>query len=116
MERQPGGSGRDREKRFYTPDASPLRRAVEQRSAPFVLLVRRMPRWLVPLVPVALLLAGLAAPSATLGSLALVVLAALLGWLAYLSWPTLTGPGRVLRSVALIALLGLAALRFLGRL
>lgn len=116
MERHGRGPSGGHEERFYTPDASPFRRAVEQRSAPFLLVVRRAPRWLAPLVPVALLLIGLAASNATIGAMALLVLVLALGFLAYLSWPALSGSGRTLRSLALLVLLGLAALRLLGRL
>ncbi len=97
----------------HTPDVSPVRAAVESRSAPVLLRLRRAPRWLVPLVPVALLLAGLAGPPIA-GGCALVVLAGVLGWLGYLSWPSLAFAGRLLRLTALLVLLGLAALRFAG--
>lgn len=90
-----------------------MRAAVEQHSAPVLLRLRRAPRWLVPLVPVALLLAGLAGPHIA-GGCALVVLAGLLGWLGYLSWPSLGFAGRLLRLTVLLVLLGLAALRFAG--
>jgi hypothetical protein len=40
----------------------------------------------------------------------LCVVAALLGWLAYLSWPRLAGPARLGRVVAIVFLLALAAL------
>lgn len=92
---------------------TPRRRAVEDRSAPFLLRIRRAPRWLIPLVPVALLLAGLAAPAA-IGGPALLLLVLLLGWLAYLSWPHLGETGRLLRVAALVLLLGLSVSRLIG--
>lgn len=106
--------GRDSAQRFHSPGASPLRRAVEQRSTPALLALRRAPRWVPPLAAVALLLAGLAPPAGRAGGGALLVLATLLGWLAYLSWPSAGVRGRVLRAAALATLLGLAALRLLG--
>lgn len=79
-----------------------------------LIALRGAPRWLLPLVPVALLLAGLAVPSAW-GALALAVLLALLGWLAYLSWPSLGDGGRLLRGLALLVLAALTVLELLGR-
>lgn len=115
MERNsPGAGGRGQEGRFYTPDASPRRQAIERRSAPLLIALRGAPRWLLPLIPVALLLVGLAVPSAW-GALALAALLAVLGWLAYLSWPSLGDGGRLLRGLALLALLALTVLKLLGR-
>lgn len=111
-EEPPGG---DSAQRFHSPGASPLRRALEQRSTPALLALRRAPRWVLPVVAVGLLLAGLAIPAGWAGGAALLVLALLLGWLAYLSWPSAGVPGRVLRGAALATLLALAALRLLGR-
>lgn len=110
----PGAGGQGQQGPFYTPGASPQRQAIERRSAPLLIALRGAPRWLLPLVPVALLLAGLAVPSAW-GALALAVLLALLGWLAYLSWPSLGDGGRLLRGLALLVLAALTVLELLGR-
>jgi hypothetical protein len=59
-----------------------------------------------------LLLAGLAVHGA-IGILALLVLAALLGWLLYLSWPVLDRPRRLLRVAVLGAIVALVATRLL---
>lgn len=96
------------------PDAGRTRRAVERHSAPLLLHIRRLPRWLVALGPLALLLAGLAAPG-PFGSAALIALAVLLAWLGYVSWPSLRAPGRVLRLLAVGTLLALAVLTSLGQ-
>jgi hypothetical protein len=50
-----------------------------------------------------------------LGATALLILAALLGWLAYLSWPTTPLSGRLLRVAAFILLVLLAAGHAFGR-
>lgn len=82
---------------------TPLRRAVEQRSvAPLAWLATR-PRWLPFLLVLALLVGGLFAPPA-LGAVLLVVLAVLLGWLSFLSWPRLQ-PGAKVARLAVLALL-----------
>ena len=61
-----------------------------------------------PIVLAALFVAGLAVRGWA-GAIALCAVAAFLGWLAYLSWPRLAGPGRLGRVVAVAFLLGLAA-------
>jgi hypothetical protein len=90
--------------------ASGARRAAEQRSALPLVYLRHLPRWLPPVVLGALMVAGLAVRGWG-GAVALCVLAAFLSWLAFLSWPTLAGRGRLGRTVVIAALLGLAALQ-----
>ena len=85
------------------------RRSVEQRSAAPLLYLRHLPAWVPPIVLAALFVAGLALRGWA-GAIALCAVAAFLGWLAYLSWPRLAGPGRLGRVVAVAFLLALAAL------
>ncbi|MGH3096139.1 MAG: DUF6703 family protein [Streptosporangiales bacterium] len=92
---------------FATPDASPLRETVERKSATALVLLHRMPRWVPMLVIFGLLTAGLALKG-VLGGALIIVLVAILGWLAYISWPTLTRADRTFRSLALIGAVGLA--------
>jgi len=66
---------------------------IEQRSAAPVLMLHQLPVWLAPVVLVALLVTGLAVRS-WLGGIALCAVAAVLGWLAVLSWPRLNSQGR----------------------
>ena len=61
------------------------------------------------MVLAALFIAGLAVRGWA-GAIPLCAVAAFLGWLAYLSWPRLAGPGRLGRVVAVAFLLALAAL------
>jgi hypothetical protein len=89
---------------------SGARRAAEQRSALPLLYLRQLPGWVLPVVLVALMVAGLAVRGWG-GAVALCVLAAFLSWLAFLSWPALTGRGRLGRAVVTAVLLGLAALQ-----
>ncbi len=83
-------------------------RPAERRSAAPLLYLRQLPAWVPPVVLAALLVAGLAVRGWA-GAAALVVVAAFLGWLAYLSWPRLAAPGRLGRVAAIACLLGLAA-------
>ena len=97
---------------WTTPDAGPLRRSVERRSAAvLVYLAGRRP--LVAAVPLVLLVALFFAR----GPIALLpgaLLLAVVGWLAYLSWPHVAPRQRLLR-VAVLAVVVLATVVQLGR-
>lgn len=97
-----------------SPAASGLRRAVERWSATPLVFLHQLPRWVLPLVLVALLLAGMIG-TGWVGAAALLVLAALLAWLAFLSWPSTPPAGRLLRLAAFIVLVLLAAGHAFGR-
>ncbi|MEP7056052.1 MAG: DUF6703 family protein [Actinomycetota bacterium] len=85
---------------FLTPGASAFRHSVERRSATALLFLRSMPKALPPLVVVGLLaggvlLLGLAA------ALCFGAVAALFGWLLFLSWPALAPQARLVRLAVL---------------
>lgn len=80
-----------------------LRDLVERHSATTVVFLHRLPGWVLPLVVAALMLVGLFVHGWA-GALAMTALALFLAWFAYLSWPGLSWPGRLLR-VAAVALL-----------
>jgi hypothetical protein len=115
---RPGQPGRPGTRRplpqgpLYTPGAGGTRQAVEGRSARGMLLLHQLPKWLLPLVMVVLLVTGLAVRGPG-GGAALAVMAAALGWLAYLSWPALASQGRLLRVLAITGVLVLAAVQSL---
>jgi uncharacterized protein DUF6703 len=89
------------------------RAAAERHLAFPVAYIAQLPRWLPFLVVVALVLvAGFV--GGVVGGVLLLVVAALLGALAYLSWPTLPPAGRGLR-VAAIAMVTLAAVLLVGK-
>ncbi|WP_214321960.1 DUF6703 family protein [Nonomuraea sediminis] len=93
------------------PRENSFRKAVEARSAtPMVYLSTQLPRWVVPVLLVILLLAGLAVTN-PLGALAVLPVLAFVCWLAYLSWPTIGVGGRILRIVVIAFLLALIATR-----
>ncbi|TMR09826.1 hypothetical protein ETD86_41990 [Nonomuraea turkmeniaca] len=98
--------------RFFTPGATGLRKAVEQRSSvPMTYLFTQVPRWVPPVLLVVLMLAGFAVTNPLGGAAALVVLA-FVAWLAYLSWPSLRVGAKVLRVAMMTFLVLLAATRF----
>lgn len=97
-------------KTFYTPQASPARSSLERSSARPLVMLHQLPVWVLPLVLTGLLVLGLAVPG-LVGTVALVLVAAFLGWLAALSWPRL-GPGtRLLRVAAVVGLLVVAGIQ-----
>ena len=90
-----------------------LRGSAERMSAPALLWLSSKPTFLLPVVTVVLLVVGLAAP-AVVGVPVLLLLAALVGWLSYLSWPVVLGVQRVLRVVTVGLLLTAVVGRVLG--
>ncbi|MFD0541651.1 DUF6703 family protein [Actinomadura luteofluorescens] len=94
--------------------ATGLRAAVERRSATAVVFLHRMPRWVLLVAVFVLLVIGMAG-TGWVAAAGLLVLAAALGWFAYLNWPALDGSGRVLRLAALAVLVGFALGRGIGR-
>jgi hypothetical protein len=107
-EGRPAPAGRsapaDRPVRPITPGASETRQAVERFSAKPLVFLFQMPRWVLLLIVLGLLISGFAVPG-WIGAAALLLVAILLGWLAYLSWPSLNASGRVLRVIALACML-----------
>jgi hypothetical protein len=93
---------------LFTPDASPTRAATERRSAKPLLYLHQLPAWVVPVVIAGLLVAGLAVRGPG-GAVALFAVAAVLGWLASVSWPRLSAGGRLARLGAVGLLLALGA-------
>jgi hypothetical protein len=91
------------------PDRQPseARRSAEQRGAVLLLYLRQLPAWVPAVVLAALLVAGLAVRGWA-GAALLLVVAAFLSWLAFLSWPRLPVRGKLGRVAAIVLLLGLA--------
>lgn len=71
----------------------------------------QLPRWVIPVVMVALMLTGVVVADWRGGLAVLPVLAFVL-WLAYMSWPSLRAGGRLLRVALVTFLVLLAATRF----
>jgi len=85
----------------------PGRETTEHRSAVPLTYLRQLPRWTIPVLSVALLVAGLAIKGPG-GAAAIALLLVFLGWLAYLSWPKLDPAGRLLRVIILAGGVALA--------
>jgi hypothetical protein len=82
----------------------------ERRSAKLLLFLHQLPTWIAPLVLVALLITGLAVKGPG-GAVALCGVAAVLGWLAAISWPRLALTGRLGRIFGIAVVLVLAGLQ-----
>jgi len=92
---------------LFTPGASPARQATERRSARTLIYLHQLPRWIAPVLLVVFLIAGLAVRGPA-GAVALCLVAAVLAWLAALSWPRLPAGGRMGRVLAVALMLALA--------
>ena len=92
---------------LFTPGASPARQETERRSARPLIYLHQLPAWVAPLLLVVFLIAGLALRGPA-GAVALCVVAAVLAWLATLSWPRLSAGGRMGRVIAVAVMLVLA--------
>lgn len=115
----PGTSGKPRGYRatVSTPGASERRQAFERLSFPLLSRIAAVPRWLFVTVPAALLFLGLIQTGslAWLGGVFLLAVFAILTWLTALSWPAITPGSRLIRVIVLLALFGIAVLKFMGR-
>ena len=80
------------------------------RSAVMLARMQAMPRLTMPAVTLVLFLVGAFAPLG-FAAPALVLLIAFVGWLASLSWPVLDRPARLIRVLAIGALVGLLVSR-----
>jgi hypothetical protein len=92
---------------LFTPSASAARQRAERRSARPLIYLHQLPTWIAPLALVVLLIAGLAIRGPG-GAVALVGVAAVLAWLASVSWPRLQSGGRLGRAVAVAVVLAIA--------
>lgn len=87
----------------------------QQFSAPILLFIHSLPRWVFPVFTALLLLGGLFVANGVIGGVLLLLLAVVLGWLVALSWSLLTPTARVMRVLVLGVTIGYAIGRFTGR-
>jgi hypothetical protein len=107
-------SGRPRSRQssapFYTPTGSSFRRSMERRSAPALVLLTQLPRFVMMLAPLALLLLGFFLPLA-IGLVFLALFFVFTGWLAYLSWPRTDATAKLIRLAMFAVVIALTAIR-----
>jgi hypothetical protein len=95
------------------PTAPGLRGAVERRSAPLLSWFSAQPKLLLPLGSLGLLLGGFILPPVVAVPM-LLLLAAIVGWLTYLSWPAVSGGGRAVRVVTVLLVLMAVVAKLFG--
>ena len=97
--------------------SGPSRQAVERRSFPMLVILNRLPRWLVVVVLAAMLVTGLVLTGdfAWIGGILLLIITGFLFWLLVLAWPVLPTSARLIRLVVVGGALGVSVLKLLGR-
>ncbi len=90
--------------------SSPLRQRITKVSYPYVAKLHAAPKLTLPGITLVLALAGVFAP-VVVGVPALLLLTLLLGWLAFLSWPAVTGGPKFLRIFSIVLILLFAVSR-----
>lgn len=90
-----------------------FRGALERASLPVLARLTSLPRWLVGLVPAAVLLGGLLAPLPW-GPVLLGLVTLFLFWLLVLSWPRIDGRSRAVRTLVVLLLAAATAARGAG--
>ncbi len=90
---------------------SPLRAKIEHRSNPMVEALSRTPR-VVPIALFVVLVVGGLVLRGVLGGVLLALATVFVGWLAFLVWPRLSLPERLMRLAVLLLVLALAVVAF----
>ncbi len=90
---------------------SVLRKRVTDLSAPTLLRIHGLPKFLVPALIVGLMLLGLFLPAPYSG-IALSVVCLFIGWLMYLSWPLLDSKSRLIRLLVFVILVAATAINY----
>ena len=89
--------------------------ALQRYSAPLLLRMHGLPRWLFPIFTALLLVGGLLVPNAIAATVLLSLLGLILLWLVALSWPILRPIARLMRVLVLGALVMVIVGRAQGR-
>jgi hypothetical protein len=89
---------------------SPLRARITKASYPYVRRLHGMPKLTLPGITLVLALIGVFAPVGA-GVPALILLALLLAWLGFLSWPVVSTSSRAMRIFAVLVILLFAVSR-----
>ena len=90
---------------------SALRKRVTDLSAPTLLRIHALPKFLVPGMIAVLMLLGLFSPAPYSG-IALTGVCIFIGWLMYLSWPLLDSKARVIRFLVFLILVAATAINY----
>ena len=96
------------------PQHSPLRVAIATASRPVLARMSALPRPVPFLLVLGLLVVGLLV-GGVIGGICTGVVALFVAWLAYLSWPRLTGPEKLGRLAVLLLAVALCVVQFFPR-
>ncbi len=89
---------------------SPLRARITKASYPIVAKLHAMPKLTLPGITLVLALIGVLAPL-SVGVPSLILLAVLLAWLGFLSWPVVSSGARAMRVFSVLVILLFAVSR-----
>ncbi len=89
---------------------------LEKFSAPILLFIHGLPRFVFPLFTAALLLIGLFSANSVIGGIFLMLVGTIIGWLVTLSWKLLPVGARLIRLALVLMIFGYALGRITGRL
>jgi hypothetical protein len=92
---------------------SPLRATITKASYPVIAKLHAMPKLTLPVASLLLVLIGAFAPVGV-AVIALLLLALLLGWLGFLSWPVVSTTSRLLRVFAVLVIVFFAISRIVA--
>jgi len=95
------------------PPVSPLRAKITKASYPVIAKLHAMPKLTLPVASLLLVLIGAFAPVGV-AVVALLLLALLLGWLGFLSWPVVSTSSRLLRVFAVLVIVFFAISRIVA--
>jgi hypothetical protein len=90
---------------------SALRKRVTDLSAPALLRIHALPKFLVPGLIAVFMLLGLFLPAPYSG-ISLTVVSTFIGWLMYLSWPLLDSKSRLIRLMVFLILVAATAINY----
>ena len=88
-----------------------LRKQVTNWSAPFLLRLHALPKFLVPALIAGLMLLGLFLQPPYSG-VSLTIVSLFIGWLMYVSWPLLDSKARVIRFLVFLIVLAATAVKY----
>ncbi|MEY4323385.1 MAG: hypothetical protein RL410_1166 [Actinomycetota bacterium] len=89
---------------------------LEKFSAPILLFIHGLPRFVFPIFTAAILLIGLFAANQIVGGIFLLLVGTIIGWLVTLSWKLLPVGARLIRLALVVMIFGYAIGRITGQL
>lgn len=84
---------------------------MERVSRPALVRLTALPRFVIPLVTLALVAVGAFAPM-PIAIPAFALVFGFVSWISYLSWPAISGGGKAIRAIMLVLIVILAVTRF----